>query len=388
MARSLLLCHVRAGIVLLFLLMWRASVARGVSRSPWGLIPSAKIRGQEGLVSLGGGQKGTRRAMSHMKQAYIAVGSNLGDRLHNIARGVKLLCNSSDVNLLRTSFLHESAPMYLTDQPPFFNGVVLVETSLLPDDLLRRLKDVEGELGRNFSQVRNGPRTLDLDIVLYGEDVVVTDNLVIPHPRMDEREFVLGPLCEAGASDVVHPTLQKTVGDLTRRFRKNHPLPSTIRVIPLPRGRCLCFNETLVMGILNVTPDSFSDGGNYQNDVELAAQSALEMERDGASIIDIGGESTRPGAKEVPTEEEMQRTIPVIQRIRERESLIVVLLVWRFSVAHTRARKCRTFPSLLILDTPTLRKPRWRLVLTLSTTFPVDSLTRTCFLLLPNSGCQ
>ena len=257
-----------------------------------------------------------------MKQAYIAVGSSLGDRHQNITNGVKMLCNSSEVNLIRTSFLHESdvAPMHAQDQETgFVNGVVLVETSLLPNDLLQRLKQVERELGQSFSRVSHGLRTLDLEIVLYGEETIERDSLVIPHPRIHEREFVLTPLCEAGASGIVHPTLQTTIGDLTQEFRKAHPLPTTVRTLPLPRGRSLRFSETLVMGIINATPDSFSDGGKYKGDAELAAQSALQMELDGASIIDVGGESTRPGAIEVPVDEELQRTIPVIQRIRERE---------------------------------------------------------------------
>jgi dihydropteroate synthase len=88
----------------------------------------------------------------------------------------------------------------------------------------------------------------------------------------------------------------------------------------------LCFNETIVMGILNVTPDSFSDGGQWSSSIEQAARRALEMVQEGAGIIDIGGESTRPGAKEVAVEEEIQRTIAVIERIRQGTYYLLVIL--------------------------------------------------------------
>jgi dihydropteroate synthase len=90
-----------------------------------------------------------------------------------------------------------------------------------------------------------------------------------------------------------------------------------VRVLPLPRGRLLIFNETIIMGILNVTPDSFSDGGKYSQSVETAVREALQMQKDGAAIVDVGGESTRPGAEEVGVEEELRRVLPVITRIRE-----------------------------------------------------------------------
>jgi len=213
--------------------------------------------------------------------------------------------------------------MYVTDQPAFLNGVVEVETTLPPKDLLRRIKGVERDLGRNFSGIRNGPRPVDLDIVFYDLDeesslVLDDEDLVIPHARLSEREFVLAPLIDLGASELMHPTLNQTVRQLYEQLKQREKLEA-VRVLPLPRGRMLYLHETVIMGILNVTPDSFSDGGNYQGQVDLAVKEALEMVENGAGIIDVGGESTRPGAAEVATEEELQRTIPVIQGIRQRK---------------------------------------------------------------------
>lgn len=282
---------------------------------------------------------------STLHRAYIAVGSNLGDRHVNIASALKLLCCDSDCNddengpsvitrLVQTSFLHETAPMYMTDQPNFLNGVVEIVTNLSPHDLLQRIKYVEASMGRDLSSksVRNGPRPVDLDIVMYEirneqgelEQLVLnTPDLVIPHVGMVEREFVLKPLCELVSEETSHPVLNTTVSDLLERLKHKQTESGAeecaVRVLPLPRGRMLCFNETIIMGILNVTPDSFSDGGKLEGSVETAVKAALQMEQDGARIIDIGGESTRPGAKEVAIEEEITRTIPVIRGVRRGE---------------------------------------------------------------------
>ena len=266
-------------------------------------------------------------------RVFLAVGSNLGNRFQNIASAISLLCDpsfddeSSPTRLVKTSFLHETAPMYITDQPAFLNGALEIETDLDPHVLLRRLKKVELEMGRNFSTVRNGPRPVDLDILFYdglGEDGLVefpmtidTPDLEIPHPRIAEREFVLAPLCEVAGRSHSHPILNTTVGDLFSKLMDKTGDSEAVRVLPLPRDRTIVFNETVIMGILNVTPDSFSDGGKWNDSVDRAVKRAMEMESEGARIIDIGGESTRPGAKETPIEEQIQRTVPVIERIRQ-----------------------------------------------------------------------
>jgi dihydropteroate synthase/2-amino-4-hydroxy-6-hydroxymethyldihydropteridine diphosphokinase len=261
-----------------------------------------------------------------------------------------MLCNPDyhpesyqPTEFVKSSFLYRTAPMYLTDQPSFWNGAVQLETDLDPHHLLRRLKDIEADMGRNLSsQVpRNGPRPLDLDILLYYNNskdeertdqqymIVNTDDLIVPHPRLQERLFVLNPLVEVGGRDLIHPTLSTidsaiTMGNLldgilnTANHRDSNDDDFGVRLIPLPRGRFLLFDRTLIMGILNVTPDSFSDGGKWTN-VDRAVEHAMEMIAEGADIIDIGGESTRPGAPEISVGEQIRRTIPVIEAIRNSE---------------------------------------------------------------------
>ena len=287
------------------------------------------------------------------RRAYLAVGSNLGDRYQNIADALSSLIsnNPSTIRLIRTSYLRMTAPMYVTDQPEFLNGAVEVETSLSPLELLRSLKRIEAELGRdigpNSTAIRFGPRPVDLDILLFDEHeaghsnttttldtmpvplIMQTEELEIPHPRMSEREFVLSPMADFEGSDrnITHPVSNKTMSELLRSLRNhsndkvttNRADYPAVRVLPLPRGRMLHFNKTIIMGILNVTPDSFSDGGRYDSKSSGEASAlyrAMQLVRDGADIIDIGGESTRPGAVEVAMQEELERVIPIIQRIR------------------------------------------------------------------------
>ena len=294
------------------------------------------------------------------RRACLAVGSNLGDRYQNIAGALSLLIsnNPSSIRVVRTSYLRITAPMYVTEQPEFLNGAVQVETTLSPLQLLRSIKQVEAELGRdigpNSTAIRFGPRPVDLDILLFDEVeagnsqsgpeddcstslslIMQTDVLEIPHPRMSEREFVLSPMAdlEGSARRIAHPVSNKTMAELLCSLRNdtnNGTVTnkcadnSAVRVLPLPRGRMLHFNKTIIMGILNVTPDSFSDGGKYysiSSAEKTALQHAIQLVRDGADIIDIGGESTRPGAEEVAVQEELERVIPIIRRIREEEEL-------------------------------------------------------------------
>ena len=289
------------------------------------------MRSSFSTVSRGGGG-GNETNETIYRRAFIAVGSNIGDRYGNIASGLDLLAKNEDVRIIRTSYLRETAPMYNTNQPAFLNGMVEIETMLSPHDLLKRIKNVEKDLGRDLEgSERNGPRPLDLDIIMYDSDdnecnslILTSDTLTIPHIGIAEREFVLSPLCDLD-KDILHPVRNVSVGELLANlleeetsYQDNDSKPGldAVRVIPLPRGRMLSFNETIVMGILNVTPDSFSDGGNLKGSADIAAKQALEMEKDGAGIIDIGGESTRPGANEVAIHEELQRTIPVIEKVR------------------------------------------------------------------------
>jgi 2-amino-4-hydroxy-6-hydroxymethyldihydropteridine diphosphokinase len=141
--------------------------------------------------------------------AYIAVGSNLGDRRRTIEQAIEKLGASLGVRVLRRSALLENPAVGgPADSPAFLNGVVEIETTLDAHALLRRLLEIEQELGRDRRQ-RWEPRPIDLDLILFGDQEVQDDRLKVPHPRMHERRFVLAPLAEI-APEAVHPVLKKT----------------------------------------------------------------------------------------------------------------------------------------------------------------------------------
>jgi 2-amino-4-hydroxy-6-hydroxymethyldihydropteridine diphosphokinase len=148
--------------------------------------------------------------------AYVGLGSNLGDRARTIYDGVRLLLDAVPVRA-RLSPLYVTAPVDLLDQPDFLNGVVALEGALpQPHDLLDLCLDVEARLGRERS-VPKGPRTLDLDLLLYGTAVRDDARLTLPHPRLHVRRFVLEPLADL-APDLRHPRLGLTVAEMLARL--------------------------------------------------------------------------------------------------------------------------------------------------------------------------
>jgi 2-amino-4-hydroxy-6-hydroxymethyldihydropteridine diphosphokinase len=129
-------------------------------------------------------------------RAYIGLGANLGDREGTLRSALDLLGAEPDIELVAVSTLLETDPVGYLDQPRFLNGAAAVETELEPGALLERLLAVERKLGRERSGPRFGPRTIDLDLLLYGHLVVDEHGLTVPHPRLHERRFALEPLVE------------------------------------------------------------------------------------------------------------------------------------------------------------------------------------------------
>ena len=126
-------------------------------------------------------------------RAHIGLGSNLGERLANLGEALRRLDSVEGVDVRSVSRAYESEPWGVSDQPPFANAVALAETSLRADQLLGALQDIESSMGRTAGP-RNSPRTIDLDILLFGDEEWDTPELTIPHPRMAERDFVITPL--------------------------------------------------------------------------------------------------------------------------------------------------------------------------------------------------
>ncbi|QRN83013.1 2-amino-4-hydroxy-6-hydroxymethyldihydropteridine diphosphokinase [Chloroflexota bacterium] len=141
---------------------------------------------------------------------YLALGTNLGERETNLQKAIESL--APKVRVIRKSSIYATPPWGYTDQPEFLNQVIEVDTTLQPLPLLHLLKSIEAEMGREET-FRNGPRLIDLDILFYGSEVVEGEIITIPHPRLQDRAFVLVPLDEI-APDFVHPVLNESIHDL------------------------------------------------------------------------------------------------------------------------------------------------------------------------------
>jgi 2-amino-4-hydroxy-6-hydroxymethyldihydropteridine diphosphokinase len=146
-----------------------------------------------------------------MKIAYLLLGANLGDREAALADAADRL-SQEGVRVRRTSSVYETEPMYRRDQPRFLNQAIEVETDLFPRQLLSRIKKIERAMGRKPAP-QNAPRLIDIDILLFGQAVVNTPELEIPHPRLGERRFALEPLAEL-VPDLRHPQTRRTVREM------------------------------------------------------------------------------------------------------------------------------------------------------------------------------
>jgi 2-amino-4-hydroxy-6-hydroxymethyldihydropteridine diphosphokinase len=159
------------------------------------------------------------------EQVYVAMGSNLGDRDAHLAAGLAALRASEGIEVVAVSPLYETDPIGPPPQGPYLNGAIQLSTRLAPDVLLERLLEIEAEQGRKRGVDRNAPRTLDLDLLLYGDRKWVGPDLEIPHPRLAERPFVLEPLCDL-AAEFIHPVLGETIEALAVRVRD----PAAVRL--------------------------------------------------------------------------------------------------------------------------------------------------------------
>lgn len=201
----------------------------------------------------------TQRAVD----VYLAIGSNVGDRSASINMDIKELKEIG--SLCKTSLLYETTPMYHMDQRNFLNAVCLFQTTASPLQLLDALQSIERKVGRETT-FRNGPRKIDVDILLYGDEVLNLERLQVPHPRIAERAFVLTPLLDIAPSDLIVAPATESNGEITlaeaysvlsseskaevrRVFPVYNHLTKETKIFPAKSP------HLKIMGILNVTPD-------------------------------------------------------------------------------------------------------------------------------------
>ncbi len=225
---------------------------------------------------------------------YISIGSNVGNKLQNLRNAVKEI-EKECLRNIKLSIVLETEAILKKDSPnewnnPFLNMIISGDTDLSPKDLLMKLKDIESKLGRKKDPQRWAPRIIDLDILLYKDYEINTEDLIIPHPELKNRAFFQHLLALMGLNQF------KSINNLNS-FKKSFVL-----------------NPELV-GIVNITDDSFSDGGKFYSP-ENAIKQVLSLVSDGASVIDIGAQSTRPGAVMKSAENEINALRPVLDGIK------------------------------------------------------------------------
>jgi 2-amino-4-hydroxy-6-hydroxymethyldihydropteridine diphosphokinase / dihydropteroate synthase len=244
----------------------------------------------------------------------LSIGTNLGDSLNNIRRALQLLQKSQKIAPLQISPLYSSSALLPAYAPvawnkPFLNLAVVCETDLSPLEVLKLIKQIERQLGRKESQ-RWAPRIIDIDILAWDNCVIDQIGLKIPHAELLSRPFALWPLLDLWP-DWQHPTAE--LAEILRRWGSRYTgelAPCETKQLPHR------LEGSALVGILNITPDSFSDGGKFIS-VSNALAQAEKLVREGAEVLDIGAESTRPGATPVLPETEWALLAPVLTALKE-----------------------------------------------------------------------
>ncbi|MGD9009341.1 MAG: 2-amino-4-hydroxy-6-hydroxymethyldihydropteridine diphosphokinase [Desulfobacteraceae bacterium] len=148
---------------------------------------------------------------------YISIGSNIGDLLNNCCQAIEALRSDPDIHVIGRSPFYRTAPVDFREQDWFLNAALKLQTSVPPIQLLNQIQAVQRMLGRKADTVRFGPRIIDLDIIFYGDQILETAELTLPHPRMHKRRFVLQPICDIDPT-IVHPLLRVSVQDLLNQL--------------------------------------------------------------------------------------------------------------------------------------------------------------------------
>jgi len=156
--------------------------------------------------------------MSSPPNIFLSLGSNIGNRIGNLKSAVKEL-NSRNIRVIACSAVYETSPVDCNNEsPPFLNAVIGIETDIPPDKLIKIILDIEKKIGRKRS-VKNAPRIIDIDILLFNNLISNDENIILPHPRMTERLFVLTPLREI-AGEIIHPIIGKSINELYNEAKK------------------------------------------------------------------------------------------------------------------------------------------------------------------------
>lgn len=262
---------------------------------------------------------------------YLSLGTNMGEKERNLSTALDEINKLEGTKITKKSSILRTAPYGFLAQDDFLNMCIEVETLLSPQELLKEILNIELEMGR-VREFKWGPRLIDIDILFYDDDIINEPNLIIPHPYIYDRSFVLEPLNDI-APNYIHPVDKKRIFQMLDEVNLKYPKENKFIDVLDCNGKKLEFGKrTLIMGILNVTPDSFSDGGEH-NDIKSAINHGKLMIEEGADIIDVGGESTRPGHVKISSEEEIKRVVPIIRELKKL-NVIISIDTYKYDVAR------------------------------------------------------
>ncbi|VVC74732.1 Dihydropteroate synthase [Aquicella siphonis] len=253
----------------------------------------------------------------------LGLGSNMGDRLLNLRNALQAIKSIPDFTVKQVSPVYISDALMPENAPaewdmPYLNLAMRCQSSLNPVELLKQLKNIEWSIGRKPEVRHWGPRIIDIDILAWNDVVIQSEPLTVPHASLQERPFALWPLADvapmwkfplSGANQ--GKTAAQMVEAWGSRFSGNAPFHT--------RQINQRVDTSRLVGIVNITPDSFSDGGKFL-EPEKALQQIIHLVNAGAEIIDIGAESTAPSAAPLDADTEWKRLEPVMSAIRDARS--------------------------------------------------------------------
>lgn len=246
----------------------------------------------------------------------LGLGTNVGDRMQNLRQALSAIKNIAGLQVLRVSPIYHSDAMLPENAPdswnlPFLNCAVACVFNGAPEQLLTHLQSIETQLGRLNNHAHWSPRVIDIDILIWDDRVIQSKRLNVPHPHLHERPFALWPLADL-APLWLHPQKKLTAEQLALPLGSRYLGDAPFHTQQINQR----IDTPVLMAAINITPDSFSDGGNFYAPEKAFAQAKLAIDS-GAEVLDLGAEATSPAVTPIDANTEWQRLEPVLAAIMQ-----------------------------------------------------------------------
>lgn len=294
----------------------------------------------------------------------LGLGSNVGDRLANLRKALQAIKKIPAMQVKQISPVYLSDALLPENAPadwdmPHLNLAIRCEIQIEPLDLLAQLKNIEWQIGRKPEARHWGPRILDIDILAWDDLIIKSDVLTVPHENLQERPFALWPLADVApfwTFPLPGPNQGKTAAEIAEKWGSRFTGDAPLRTRQIYQR----IDTPQIVGILNVTPDSFSDGGKFLQ-IEKAMAHALDLVKSGAEFIDLGAESTAPGALQLSPDLEWQRLEPILTTIKAARDQFLIAPKISVDTRHAEvAKKALEYGVDWINDVTGLKDPAMR----------------------------